>query len=392
MALSFPLNPQIGDTYTAPNGYLYTWDGTKWYVTSGGSGGGGGGSGSLTIQQGGVNVNTSATTLNFTGTTFTLTSRSSVVDIYSNPATTSTLGSVIVGDNVTVDANGKISVHAGLLNWGENYTIIDNTLTAVVSLYVMPQAQADIDAAIIPQGAGASIASATGNKRGEYATDWQKQIGDNSQVASGNYSVISGGSFNKASGQASIVIGGNDNLANSDYSTILGGQGGTSRGIIGAQVTPGFATGGIYADPGAMQTAVYVLGAVSNDTTSVRLTTDGGPSITTNNQIAAGDRSTIQFKGTVVGRLNSVSSECAYWSFEGMMKQDVGSTTTDFVPAGSVPVVSLVTATSTLTNNWTVGVEINNLLGCMSIVASGGLGQNVRWVSKVETIEITDVV
>jgi hypothetical protein len=392
MALSFPLNPQIGDTYTAPNGYLYTWDGTKWYVTSGGTGGGGGGAGSLTIQQGGVNVNTSATTLNFTGTTFTLTSRSSVVDIYSNPATTSTLGSVIAGENVMIDANGVISVHAGLLNWGENYTIIDNTLTAVVSLYVMPQAQADIDAAIIAQGAGATIASATGNKRGEYATDWQKQIGDNSEVASGAYSVISGGSFNKASGQASIVIGGNNNLANSDYSTILGGQGGTARGIIGAQVTPGFASGGIYAAPGAMQTAVYVLGAVSNDTTAVRLTTDGGPSITVNNQIAAGDRSTVQFKGTVVARVNAEASESAYWSFEGMMKQDIDSTSTDFVPAGTVPVVTLVTATSTLTNNWTVSVEINNLLGCMSIVASGDLGQQVRWVSKVETIEITDAV
>jgi len=392
MALSFPIDPQIGDTYTAPNGYLYTWDGTKWYVTSGGSGGGGGGAGSLTIQQGGVNVNTSATTLNFTGTTFTLTSRSSVVDIYSVPATTSTLGSVIAGENVMIDANGVISVHAGLLNWGENYTIIDNTLTAVVSLYVMPQAQADIDAAIIAQGAGATIASATGNKRGEYATDWQKQIGDNSEVASGAYSVIGGGSFNKASGQASIVIGGNNNLADSDYSVILGGQGGTARGIAGAVVTPGFASGGIYAAPGAMQTAVYVLGAVSNDTDTVRLTTDGNPSITANNQIAAGDRSTVHFKGTVVGRLNSESTECAYWSFEGMMKQDIDSTSTDFVPAGTVPVVTLVTATSTLTNAWDVSVEINNLIGCMSIVASGDLGQQIRWVSKVETIEITDAV
>lgn len=392
MALTFPLNPQIGDTYTAPNGYVYTWDGTKWYVTSGGSGGGGGGTGSLTIQQGGVNVNTSATTLNFTGTTFTLTSRASVVDIYSNPATTSTLGSVIVGDNVTVDANGKISVHAGLLNWGESYNIIDNTQTAVVSLYVMPQTQATIDAAIVPQGAGANIGSSSGDKRGEYATDWQKQRGSNSQVASGNYSVISGGSFNKATGQTTSIIGGNFNLADADYSVVLGGHGGNTRGIIGAVVTPGFATGGIYTTPGAMQTAVYVLGAVSTDRTATRLTTDGSPTISASNQIAGGDRSTVHFKGTVVGRLNSAASECAYWHFEGMMRQDVGSTTTDFVPAGSVPVVSLVTATSTLTNNWIVSVEINNLLGCMSIVASGDLGQNVRWVSRVETIEITDVV
>jgi hypothetical protein len=392
MALSFPLNPQIGDTYTAPNGYTYTWDGTKWYVTSGGTGSGGGGAGSLTIQQGGVNVNTSATTLNFTGTTFTLTSRASVVDIYSNPATTSTLGSVIVGDNVTVDANGKISVHAGLIYWGERYNIIDNTQTAVVSLFVEPQTQANIDAAIVPSGAGANIASGSGNKRGEYATDWQKQTNNNAQVASGNYSVISGGSFNQASGQTSSIIGGNNNIANSDYSVVLGGHGGSTRGIVGSVVVTGFATGGIYATQGAMQAGTYILGGVTNDASPVYLTTDGSGSRSAVNQLSAGDRSTVQFKGTVVARTYSTASECAYWSFEGMMKQDIDSTSTDFVPGGTVPVVTLVTATSTLTNNWTVGVEINNLLGCMSIVASGGLGQQVRWVSKVETIEITDAV
>ena len=391
MALTFPLNPQIGDTYTAPNGYVYTWDGTKWYVTSGGSGGGGGGTGSLTIQQGGVNVNTSATTLNFTGTTFTLTSRASVVDIYSNPATTSTLGSVIVGDNVTVDANGKISVHAGLIYWGERYNIIDNTQTAVVSLFVEPQAQADIDAAVVPSGAGANIANAGGNKRGEYATDWQKQINNNTQVASGNYSVISGGSFNQASGQTSAIIGGNNNLANSDYSVILGGHGGSTRGVTGAVVTPGFATGGLYVTQGAMQAATYVLGAVSSDASPVYLTTDGSGNRLSSNQISGGDRSTIQFKGTVVGRLNSATSQSAFWTFEGLLKQDVGSTTTDFVPSGTVPVVTLVTATTTA-SGWTVALEINNLLGCMSIQAIGSAGQNVRWTSKIETIEITDAV
>jgi len=391
MALTFPLNPQIGDTYTAPNGYVYTWDGTKWYVTSGGSGGGGGGTGSLTIQQGGVNVNTSATTLNFTGTTFTLTSRASVVDIYSNPATTSTLGSVIVGDNVTVDANGKISVHAGLIYWGERYNIIDNTQTAVVSLFVEPQAQADIDAAVVPSGAGANIANAGGNKRGEYATDWQKQINNNTQVASGNYSVISGGSFNQASGQTSAIIGGNNNLANSDYSVILGGQGASTRGITGAVVIPGFATGGIYNTQGAMQAATYILGAVSNDAGPVFLTTNGSGSRTAINQISAGDRSTVQFKGTVVARTNSTSSQSAYWYFEGLMKQDVGATTTDFVPSGTTPTITLVTASNT-TSNWTVALEINNILGCMTIQATGLAGEQVRWTSKVETIEITDVV
>ena len=42
MALSFPLNPLVGQTYTGPNGVTYQWDGSKWVAqgTSSGSSGG----------------------------------------------------------------------------------------------------------------------------------------------------------------------------------------------------------------------------------------------------------------------------------------------------------------------------------------------------------------
>ena len=39
-ALAFPSSPTIGDTYTQPNGYTYTWNGTAWLGTAGGSGSG----------------------------------------------------------------------------------------------------------------------------------------------------------------------------------------------------------------------------------------------------------------------------------------------------------------------------------------------------------------
>jgi hypothetical protein len=361
-------------------------------VSSGGSGGGGGGAGSLVIKQEGVIVNSSATTLNFIGSYVTLTSTVSnvTIDVRPSPATTATLGSVVIGGGITVDANGVISVREGLAYWAEQNNVIDNTQTAVVSLYTIG-AQPNVDAAIVPKGEGANLASFGGDKRGIFATDWQKQRNNNAQVASGAYSVISGGSFNEASGQGSTVIGGNDNTANGAYSTVLGGQGGTTRGINGAVVTPGFATGGLYEEHGAMQTAVYVLGGVTTNTDPIRLTTDGSPSISTANQIRAGDRSTVHFKGTVVARLNSGTSETAYWQFEGIMTQDVDSTSTDFVPAGTVPVVTLVTATNT-TTNWIVDLEINNILGCVSVVATGNENQEIRWVSRVETIEITDAV
>ncbi len=49
---------------------------------------------------------------------------------------------------------------------------------------------------------------AGGDKRGEYATDFQRQRALTSQVASGGYSVISGGGSNTASGIYSTVSGG----------------------------------------------------------------------------------------------------------------------------------------------------------------------------------------
>ena len=33
-ALTFPSSPESGDTYSAPNGILYTYDGVKWVATT----------------------------------------------------------------------------------------------------------------------------------------------------------------------------------------------------------------------------------------------------------------------------------------------------------------------------------------------------------------------
>ena len=39
-AIAFPSSPTIGDNYAQPNGYVYTWNGTAWLGTAGGSGSG----------------------------------------------------------------------------------------------------------------------------------------------------------------------------------------------------------------------------------------------------------------------------------------------------------------------------------------------------------------
>lgn len=123
----------------------------------------------------------------------------------------------------------------GLTNFTEaanssapNGTVPVNSLTAT-------GAATNIDAAIIPKGTGALLANipdntATGgNKRGEYAVDWQLARETwNFRVASGNYSVISGGRSNTASGLYSSVIGGRLCQATGDNS--IAGGGGVASG------------------------------------------------------------------------------------------------------------------------------------------------------------------
>ena len=63
----------------------------------------------------------------------------------------------------------------------------------------------------------------TGNARGMGAVDWQSERSLNTQVASGESSVICGGKVNTASGDGSVVLGGQENTASGGLSTIGGG-------------------------------------------------------------------------------------------------------------------------------------------------------------------------
>jgi len=390
MALNFPSNPpslgqDIGYTYAAPNGYTYTWDGTKWYVASTGQTGGGGGT-PLIVKDEDTVINTATTTLNFVGAlvTATTTGSSVTIEVSATPlttATTSTLGGVKIGSGIDI-ADGVISVQPGLLYWEE----ATNSSTTVTSLSVVGT-EVDIDAALEAKGTGATLGDSAGNKRGIYATDWQKQRGNANQVASGEYSIISGGSFNRATGLHSVIVGGNNHLADASYSTIVGGQGGYTRGITGAVVIPGEASE-LYGK-GAMQAGTYILSAATNSSSPVRMSTDGNPNPTVNNQLGFGDRSTVAFKGMIVAReVSTASNEIVSWTFEGVVRQDIGSFTTDFVPAGIAPTPAKI-AESTATS-WAFALDIDNITGCLILQVTGSNTQQIRWSARVDTIEVTD--
>jgi hypothetical protein len=301
-------------------------------------------------------------------------------------ATTSTLGGVIIGSGITI-TNGVISVREGLQYWTESKTVVDSSQTAVVSL-IVTGTQTNIDAVLKAQGLGAVANDDSGNKRGEYAVDWQRIRSTADQVASGNFSVIGGGSFNQATGLHSVVVGGNNNTADADYALVLGGVNGNARGIKGAVIVPHYATGGASNSSGKIQTGYYLLSGDTIQTTSpVDLTTDGSGNIAATNQITLIDNSVIHFEGTVVAKeINTLNEpEIAVWEFKGTAYRRQGNTTTNLVSVVNPTLISSTTSTS-----WQFAVTTENNLGCVLFQVQGSALQQVRWVAKIETIELAD--
>lgn len=116
---------------------------------------------------------------------------------------------------------------------------------------------ANVDFALVAKGTGATLAqiptntTTGGNKRGIYATDFQKLRSNANEVASGPYGVIGGGSNNKSTSDYTIVGGGYSNTASGQYGAVLGGVSNTSNGNY-ATVGGGFNnnSGGSYSTVG----------------------------------------------------------------------------------------------------------------------------------------------
>lgn len=390
MALNFPPNPEIGDEYVGDNGVTYIWDGVKWagQVTQGSVTGGGA---IIEVWNNTSTIISTATgVFNFVGAGVVVTSTNTTVvtvAIEAEPlstATTATLGGVKIGTGISITGDGVISVREGLQYWTESKTVVDSSQTAIVSLLVAGT-QTNIDAVIKPQGDGAVTNDSSGDKRGSYAIDWQRIRNNSTDVASGNYAIISGGSFNQASGTHSVVIGGNNNINDADYAVVIGGINANTRGIKGAVVTPGFATAGDTDLNGSLQAGLYIMGVTTIDSLQEVLSTDSTSGLTAATQIVLRDRMAMHFKGTVLARDVATSSTVGAWTFEGVVKRDIGSISTNFVGTPSV---------NNLTSSiHSIFLDLESTLGCffVRVIPDGShLGQ-IKWAAKIETLELSDL-
>lgn len=127
----------------------------------------------------------------------------------------------------------------GLTNFTESVNSSSPNGSVPVVRLSATNAASDVDIAFSPKGSGALTAQVADNttlggaKRGSRAVDWQMSRDSSNQVASGGFSVVSGGDSNRAAGAYSVVSGGVNNTVTSNYATIAGGLSATVSGDYG---------------------------------------------------------------------------------------------------------------------------------------------------------------
>lgn len=310
-------------------------------------------------------------------------------------------------------------------------------------------AATDADIALVAKNAGATLAQVPdgtvvgGNKRGAYATDWQKGrtaathvasgqtsvigggggntasgslsaitggssntasstysfvgggqsntaqtnthatvCGGSSNTASGTYSFVGGGLSNTASVNHSVIGGGGDNAANSQYSVIPGGRFGNTRGIQGYFAFPA-CNGPVSAVNGVSQGGLLVLGRATTDATATVLASNSSAAGTTN-QVILPNNSAYYFRGSVIAGVTGAGNTKA-WTFEGAIKR--GATAASTAIVGSV--VLNVIAADAGASAWTVAITADTTNGGIAVTVTGAAATTIRWLAKIETTEMT---
>ena len=205
--------------------------------------------------------------------------------------------------------------------------------------------------------------------------------GSNAQATSGN--AVAGGNAAQATGGDSAVIGGRQNIANSTRSIVLGGNRGTTRSITGATI---FASADrpIADGSGVSQTMLLVLGRQTTDATPALLTSDTGTGGSTTNQVILPNNSAYYFKGSVIANVTGAANG-ASWSFEGAIMRGANAASTVLI---GTPAINRVAASSGATA-WLIALTADTTNGGLAVTVTGAASTTIRWVCKAETTEVT---
>lgn len=225
-----------------------------------------------------------------------------------------------------------------------------------------------------------------GNARGADATDLQTARTIASQVASGDNSVIVGGSSNVASSQYAVVVGGVLNSASANSAVVLGGSSNAASAINSA--IPGgsqaradkygqeaFAAGGFSETVSTAQRSTFVLRISTTNATPAELFLDG-----VDDRLTILDQYTYAFRALVVARRTDADNECAAYEFVGCIDNNGGTTAL----VGSVTKTVIAEDSAA----WDVNVTADNTNDALIITVTGEAAKTIRWVATVWTTEV----
>jgi phage-related tail fiber protein len=302
-----------------------------------------------------------------------------------------TYGSSTQIPTFTVDAKGRITaatmvdidVGGSDLYYFEE-TISETGINASVPIAALTStytAFADVDVVIGPKGAGsfatdiADATSAGGNKRGANAVDLQVARSSATMVASGSKSIILGGENNTSSGTHAISAGFN-NTASGNYSTALGNSS-TTKNKTGA-----FAyASGSFSSQGDAQSMLCIARAITTTNVQTELTFDGS-AITSQNTVTIDSDSTVFFDIDLVARRTDIDNESAAWKISGCADRNALASSTAFVGSPNVQIIARDTSA------WQAVVAIDTTAGSLRILVTGENGKNIRWVAKINLVEV----
>jgi len=290
------------------------------------------------------------------------------------------------------------AVAAGLTGFTAALNVAAPNATNNVSSITASGGTTDQFIAISPKGSGGLIGripdsgTSNGNVRGTYALDLQFLITAATQVASGDRSVILGGSQNTASASFSIVIGGQSNTNTGSNSAIIGGntnsisqansvvlsgQYGKDRGVA-AVVQPSSNT----SLSGGNQTRTTILAAATTDATATIADTLGSNNSASNRNVNLEDNTIYSFTAYVVAGVTGAGN-AKMWTIKGGIKRGSGVGTTVLVGTPAVNIDAADAGAST----WVVTATADTATGILKFTCTGQAATTIKWTIRCITIE-----
>lgn len=201
------------------------------------------------------------------------------------------------GEGLSKDTNsseeggggGEPTESTELDHWNEGIIPYEGGRSA--SIWTPKTDATDQDVIIAPKGNGSLHLSSYGNSRGNFAIDLQPNNTSLTTIASGEYSVIGGGSGNTNSGNFGVITGGSGNTNQAEYGFIGSGLSNTLIGTYSA------IAGG----------TINKIGSVSGDSTNSFIGSGNGNTIIGNNSsITSGSGNSITGNNGFIGVGNSI--------------------------------------------------------------------------------------